>query len=209
MTDWGPDRQARPRAGPRALTEPANRQVVLVTGPPAAGKTTIAGPLATELGFALLAKDRIKEALHDALGQQEGFGPGQAPDIGWSRRLGAAAMELIWTLAADAPAVVLEANFWPDMVDQARLRSLSAAPVEVHCQCPVEECMRRYGSRAGTRHPVHRGADEQRVGRALFERSARPLGFGPVVSVDTTSAVDIGWLADGVRRLLPAVGAPA
>jgi predicted kinase len=205
VTDSSRDREAETGVGPRPLIEPANRQLVLVTGPPAAGKTTIAGPLAAELGFALLAKDRIKEALHDALSQQDA-GQGREPEIGWSRRLGAAAMELLWTLAADAPSAVLEANFWPDMVGRARLRSLSAAPVEVHCQCPVAECMRRYASRAGTRHPVHLDGDEQRVGRALFERSARPLGFGPVLSVDTTSAVDIGWLADGVRRLLPAAG---
>ena len=87
------------------LTRPA-RRLVLVSGPPAVGKTTLAVPLAAELGFALLAKDRIKETLHDALGFDAG--------LAWSRRLGAATMELLWALAADAPAAVLEANFWPD-----------------------------------------------------------------------------------------------
>ena len=43
--------------------EMAPRLMVLVTGAPGSGKTTLAGPLATELGFALLAKDRIKESL--------------------------------------------------------------------------------------------------------------------------------------------------
>ena len=76
------------------------RRLVLVTGPPAAGKTTLAGPLAAELGFALLAKDKIKETLHDALGLD--------PDLAWSRRLGAATIELMWALAADSPAAVLE-----------------------------------------------------------------------------------------------------
>ena len=79
---------------------------VLVLGGPGAGKTTLAVPLAAELGFALVSKDRIKETLHDALGAPE-------PDLAWSRRLGAAAMELLWALAADAPAVVIEANFRP------------------------------------------------------------------------------------------------
>ena len=45
-----------------------HRQVVLVTGALRAGKTTLARPLAAERGFALLAKDRIKETLADALG---------------------------------------------------------------------------------------------------------------------------------------------
>ncbi len=130
------------------LIGPAVRQVVLVSGSPAAGKSTIAGPLAAELGFPLVVKDRIKEALHDTLGS--------AVDPAWSRRLGAAAMELLWVLAADAPAVLLEANFWSgDPRLAARLGALNTVPVEVHCQCPVEECVRRYADRIPYRHPVH------------------------------------------------------
>jgi hypothetical protein len=68
---------------------------------------------AAALGYALLAKDRIKETMHDAFGA-----PG--PDRAWSRRLGGAAMELLWALAADAPAVVIEANFRPAVSKSAR-----------------------------------------------------------------------------------------
>ena len=69
------------------------RKLVYVSGAPGSGKSTLAVPLAAELGYALLRKDRIKETLHDALGAPE-------PDRVWSRRLGAAAMELLWALAA-------------------------------------------------------------------------------------------------------------
>ena len=41
---------------------------VLVAGPPGSGKSSLAGPLARELGLPLLAKDEIKEALMGALG---------------------------------------------------------------------------------------------------------------------------------------------
>jgi predicted kinase len=81
-----------------------SRRLVYVSGAPGSGKTSLAVPLAAELGYALLTKDRIKETLHDALGAPE-------PDRAWSRSQGAAAMELLWALAADAPAVVIEANF--------------------------------------------------------------------------------------------------
>jgi predicted kinase len=125
------------------------RRVVLVSGAPGAGKSTLAGPLAAGLGFALLGKDRIKETLHDALGAP-------APDLAWSRRLGAAAMELLWTLAADAPAVVLEANFRPHSAyERNRILALSARPVEVNCVCPPTRS-RRCGRGLGAPAPAAR-----------------------------------------------------
>lgn len=72
------------------------RQIVLVSGAPAAGKTTCARLLAALLGFPLLSKDDIKEALWDALESPAG-------DRAWSRRVGDAAMEVLWALAAQFP----------------------------------------------------------------------------------------------------------
>lgn len=96
------------------------KQIVMVSGAPGAGKTTIAVPLAAALRFPLLAKDQIKESLHDALGSTTG-------DLQESRRLGGASMELMWTLAAYSPDVVLEANFRPhSRYERERLIALGA-----------------------------------------------------------------------------------
>src|SRR5258708_16305412 len=134
-------------ADPRMVA--LGRQVVLVSGAPGSGTTSLAGLLAAELGFALLSKDRIKETLHDALGAP-------APDLAWSRRLGAAAMELLWALAADAPAVVLEANFRPhSSYEQNRISALSARPVEVNCVCPPELPARPYPTPPPPGPPLH------------------------------------------------------
>ncbi|HEY2508658.1 MAG TPA: AAA family ATPase [Streptosporangiaceae bacterium] len=198
-----PTGAAEPHAGaPDAAVGPSvsaeQRRLVLVSGPPGSGKSTLAGPLAAELGFALLAKDRIKETLHDWLGQ--------ASDLVWSRRLGAAAMELLWALAADAPAVVLEANFWPgDTRVTSHLRELCASPVEVYCQCPEAECVRRYAARASSRHEVH---VISALSPEAFEQCSGPVGLGPIVDVDTTRPVDIVQVAREVLRLLPATAAP-
>ena len=48
-------------------------------------------------------------------------------------------MDLLWALAADAPAVVIEANFWPHSgYERAKLSALAPQPVEVYCACPPE-----------------------------------------------------------------------
>jgi predicted kinase len=170
------------------------RRLVLVSGVPGTGKSTVAVPLAAELGFALLGKDKIKETLHDALG-----------DVASSRQLGAAAMEVLWALAADAADVLLDANFWSgDERVRARILALSPCPVEVYCTCPPGLAARRYQARAATRHPVHGGPDA-RLGPEVIARSARPVGLGQVITVDTSDQVDVPALAQAVLARLPAV----
>src|SRR6476620_7660537 len=66
------------------VTTPRGPLFVLIGGIPGSGKSTLAVAVAAELGLALLAKDEIKEALMDALGDP--------PTIAESQRLGRAAV---------------------------------------------------------------------------------------------------------------------
>jgi predicted kinase len=165
---------------------------VYISGKPGAGKTSLAFPLAAELGYSLVTKDILKEALHDAL-----YVPGEGKiDLAWSRRLGAASFALLWTLAARAGDMVIEANFDPHN-DEAlgRLQGLGGQTVEVHCACPAEVAHARYNARP--RHEVHQ------VTRPLsaMEKYDRPVGIGPLITVDTTGPVDVAAVAAEVRRL--------
>lgn len=176
----------------------------MVSGAPGVGKTTIARPLARALGLPLFAKDSIKERIYDVLAEG---GPGSAgpADPSWSRRLGAAAMELLWLLAADAPGCVLEANFWNGNERQdAALRTLSAGGtiVEVYLTAPREEIIRRFRARTatGSRHAAH---PDQEFTPEQWERNfSKPIGIGQVVEVDTTTPVDVERLAATVETLL-------
>ena len=170
------------------------RRLVYVSGAPGAGKSSLAGPLAAELGFTLITKDTLKETLHDALGAPE-------PDLAWSRRLGGAAMELLWRLAADAPAVVIEANFRPysefERGKLAGLAGLGGRTVEVHCQCPAEVAAARYNARPT--HPVH---VLKTLPVAAMSEYDRPVGIGGLVLVDTAAPVDVPAVAVRVRACL-------
>jgi predicted kinase len=169
------------------------QQLVLVSGAPAAGKTSLARPLARLLNLPLIAKDDIKETLVDVLGDRDG-------DIGWSRQMGGAAMELLWKLAERAPAAVLEANFRPHSAyERERLTRLEARIVEVYCRCPADVLIRRFHERAKTAHAAHPARDLTPEWIAEFDC---PMGMGEVIEVDTTEPVDVQSLADQVAALL-------
>ena len=163
--------------------------LVVVTGPPAAGKTTVARELAAQLRLPLIAKDTIKEALFDTLG---------AGDLAWSQRLGPPTFEVMLAIAEEALAagasLVLEANFVRGGEVEARLAALPARFVQVHCSAQLDVLLERYASR--DRHPGH--VDRERIDalRAAVESGRHdPLDLpGRTICLDTSAEVEIGDL---------------
>jgi len=161
--------------------------VVVVTGPPAAGKTTVAREIARSLRLPVIAKDTIKEALFDGLG---------IGDLAWSQRLGPPTFLIMLALleesiAADA-SVVVEANFVRGSEFATRLAALPARFVQVHCSAPLEVLLSRYEERK--RHPGH--VDVERI-EALQEavESGRhePLDLpGETIRLDTSHEIVLG-----------------
>lgn len=145
-------------------TEPALPFLIVVTGSPASGKTTIAESLAESMRLPLITKDGIKELLYDSL---EGATPSD------SHRLGFVAVSLMqaWAkhLLQNNVSLVLESNFKRSLSVEGleELFSISR-PVLVQCVAPTPEVLDRYVERSekGERHPVHDDAnhvDELRV----------------------------------------------
>jgi predicted kinase len=163
---------------------------VYISGRPGAGKSSLAFPLAAELGYSLVTKDLVKEALHDAL-----YIPGEDKnDLAWSLRLTRASFTVLWTIAARAGDMVIEANFSPHS-DEAlgQLRALGDRTVEVHCACPAEIAHARYSARS--RHEVHQGT----LPLSAMDKYNRPVGIGPLITVDTTGPVDVAAVAAEIR----------
>ncbi|HTU72136.1 MAG TPA: AAA family ATPase [Trebonia sp.] len=170
-------------------------RIAYISGRLGAGKSTLAAPLAAELGYSLVMKDLIKETLHDALSGPSSDG---AADRAWSQRLGAASWELLFALAACAGDMVIEANFNPrSELELDRLRGLGDRVVEVHCACPAEVAVTRYNAR----HPRHEAHWLTTATLATMDKYDRPVGIGSLITVDTTGPVDVASVAAEVRRL--------
>jgi predicted kinase len=179
---------------------PVPPDLVVVTGPPASGKTTLARAISAELGWPLFEKDAVKETLFDELG---------TGDREWSRRLGRATAALLLLLAEveiDAGrSAVIEANFRPAGIGD-RFAGLTPRARVVQVVCSVDPVVleERYRERAAQRHPGHLDTNAETLEAVLADvREGRygPLPVdGPVLEVDTTS-VD----GDVVRDLLAAV----
>lgn len=167
---------------------------VILSGPPASGKSTLGPPLADQLDWPYLAKDVIKQALIEKLG---------APDVERSRRLGAAAMTALVAVAAGAGCGVLDGSWLRDR-SKAMVQQLPAPVVEVFCRCPQVILEERYATRAGRRTAGH--FDRERCSDELWgEQTAEPVAGGwSVIEVATNNKVDIVSLAHQVRSALGA-----
>ncbi|MBV9579279.1 MAG: AAA family ATPase [Chloroflexi bacterium] len=163
--------------------------LLIITGPPASGKSALGRQLTHRLGLPLLSKDLFKEVLFDQLGWS---------DREWSRRLGSASMALLFrsalALLEAGHSVALEANFYPEW-DTADVRQLAATTrcryVQVVCTARPDTLVERYRSRSltGERHPGHTESEslEDTLTRLVNRRWDALDIDGPVITVDTES----------------------
>jgi len=162
--------------------------LIIVTGQPAAGKSTLAKWLGQRLDMPVLSKDGIKEILFEELGWR---------DREWSKRLGRASVEVMYACAQSLleanQSVILDNAFHPELAS-ATLKTLQkrygCKMLQVICAARSDVLFERFKQRAesGLRHAGHVDAqclDEFRA--SLAQGRALRLDLdGDWLEVDTT-----------------------
>ena len=168
--------------------------LVVVTGPPASGKSSIARDLAEELEIPFLSKDELKERLYEELGS------GDELEEAIERSSTAILYSVARSNLTVGVSVLVESNFDRES-DTAPLRELGARIVQVHCGGDTNALVRHFAERSasGDRHPGHdddpEDADELR--RKIESGLWDPLDLpGELIRVDASRGhVDVRSIA--------------
>jgi len=158
------------------------KQVVLVNGIPASGKSTLTRALAARLSLPVLTLDSIKEPF------MASFAP---VDRQRNRQLGCAAYQAIWEIVGQAPpgcVYLIDAwfGFQPKSVLEEGLASAGVSrALELWMAISPDEAAARYQARLSNRMPGHPGAEYLPELRRLAEQ-ARPMAAGPIYQVNAS-----------------------
>jgi predicted kinase len=180
--------------------------VLIVTGLPGTGKTTLGRALSDRFGWPFVSKDVFKEIMFDTIGWS---------DKEWSLKLSAATHRImdyvIDEILRSGQSVIVESNF-KAAIDGPRLDQLrerhGVRLVQLLCWADGDVLFERYKARVkADRHPGHAESGGLDIARADLSRGRTdPLPIdGRTIEVDTTDldAVDLETLFEDVSGARP------
>lgn len=163
-------------------------KLIIVSGAPASGKSTLGLQIANELSIPFLDKDDILESLFNALG---------SGDSEWRRRLSRASDDIFLSALSQFREVVA-VSFWRHPRSHSKdsgtpivqLADSAASIIEVYCRCDHDIAVARFNAR--NRHPGHLdgvASDDRQLQTSVIRSytDLGPLGLGTLISVDTNS----------------------
>lgn len=175
--------------------------LIIITGHPGTGKTTLAHHLSRELKLPVVCKDELKEILFDRLGWS---------DDAWSRKLSLSSYGIMDYVAENTlragVGLIVESNFVAEY-DSERFGRLieryqpKAVQIVLHCKEAVRTERFHDRGTSGARHPGHHNLDKAQEHLEGDKRIPLALNI-PLVEIDTTdfSKIDYAGIIDGFRQ---------
>jgi predicted kinase len=181
--------------------------LIVFTGLPGTGKTTLSKQVAEVLNIPLIAKDAIKEIMYDHIGWS---------DKAFSAKLAHATFGIMEHITEQelktGHSLVLESNYSPKLAsEQFQLwqKEYDCTIIQIVCRTDIDVLAHRYFDRQQTdRHPGHNDTGTVKSCREDFRhrienREDQPLDVrGGVKVVDTTdfSTVDVNEIVDWIKE---------
>lgn len=185
----------------------SHKKLIIISGLPGTGKTTISKRIANEYQIPVLNRDGLKEVLFDSLGWS---------DREWSRKLGKASYALLYELMERLfqyqDRLIVESNFNAKF-DLEPLQKIigkyDLSTLQIVCHAEGEILWKRFQKRSesGERHPGHVDSGNYAEFKELLMNGhtyeSLPLK-GEVLRVDTTDfeGIDYPALYTSIRSFL-------
>jgi predicted kinase len=162
--------------------------LIIVSGPPSTGKTTLAKAIAQKFTLPLITKDSLKEILFDTVGWK---------DRDWSKKLGSASFSLLHyfldSLMPTSQSIIIEGNFKTEFESveiSSRLQKYNYSAIQIMCQSDGQVLFDRFKKRSesGERHPGHCDTGNyDELKDDLLKGKYQPLNVNsPVIIFDST-----------------------
>lgn len=170
--------------------------LIIFTGLPGTGKTTLSRKIAHTLGLPLIAKDDIKEIMYDKIGWS---------DKAFSAKLAHATFGIMDYVTEqhlkNGLSLILESNYSPRLANekfQTWQREYGCTIIQIVCRTDTRVLAHRYFERQhADRHPGHNDTGDPTSYEANFKQRIengedQPLDVeGPVRVVDTTDLAEV------------------